>query len=128
MKDKKSAYIFISSLIVIFLLYIVDQIFQLNYISKALIKVIIFFVFPIIFIKMSHYNYIKGSLNVLKKSFRFKLSHLLGILIAVAMFIAYILVKNYISTDVLVLELVDKYMINKGKIIFYGFYLTTVEI
>lgn len=127
MKSKKLAYIIISSFLIILSLYFVDQVLQLNYISKVLVKVILFSIFPIIYIKLSKYNFVKDSLKVVKKKFKFKLSHLLGILIAIILFIAFIFIEKFMNVDVLILELEEKYKINKGNIFLYGAYLIFVN-
>lgn len=127
MKSKNLAYIIISSFLIILLLYFVDQVLQLNYISKVLVKVILFSIFPIIYIKLSKYNFVKDSLKVVKKKFKFKLSHLLGVLIAIILFIAFIFIERFMNIDVLLLELEEKYKINKDNIFLYGAYLIFVN-
>lgn len=127
MKNKKLAYIVISSALIIISLYFVDQVLQLNYISKVLVKVILFLVFPIIYIKLSKYNFVKDSLKVVKKKFKLKPSHLLGIIIAITLFIAFIFIERFMNVDVLILELEEKYKINKSNIFFYGAYLIFVN-
>jgi membrane protease YdiL (CAAX protease family) len=127
MRSKKLIYIIISSILIIFTLYFADQILQLNYISKVLVKIIAFLIFPLIYIIFSKYNFVKDSLKVIKKPFRFKLSYLLGILIAGILFIAFIFIERFINVDVLILELEEKYKIGKNNVLFYGAYLVFVN-
>ncbi len=127
MRTKKLAYIIISSLIIIASLYFADQVLRLTYISKILVKVIVLSIFPLIYIIWGKYNFIKDSLKVIKAPFRFKLSNLLGILIAVILFIAFIIIEKTINIEVLISELEGKYKINKSNILLYGAYLIFVN-
>ncbi|MFT3952306.1 MAG: CPBP family intramembrane metalloprotease [Oscillospiraceae bacterium] len=127
MKSKRLSYIIASSLIIILSLYFVDQVLQVNYISKVLVKVFVFLIAPLIYIGLSKYNFIKDALKVIKKPFRFKLSHLLGLLVAVILFAAFLVVQRFMNVDVLISELEEKYRISKNNIFFYGAYLVFVN-
>jgi len=127
MINKKLVYIISSSLITIVLLYLMDQIFELSYITKVIGKIIIFTLFPIIYIRITKENFIKDSLTNINRKFHIKKSHVLGISLFVILIIALNLVKRFVNIDILISEFEEKYKINKSNIIFYGAYLTFIN-
>lgn len=127
MKNKKLIYIISATLITIILLYSMDQILHLSYISKVIGKIFLFTLFPIIYIKRTRENFIKDSLIHVNKRFHVKMSHILGICIFIILIIAFNLFKNYININVLISEFEEKYKINKGNILYYGTYLTVIN-
>lgn len=127
MNIKKSLYIISTALITIVVLYLVDQILHLSYISKVLSKILLFSLFPFIYVRITHDNFIKTSLICVKKRFHLKISHILGFCIFIILIIVYNLIKQYLNLDVMIYEFEEKYKINKTNIIYYGIYLTFIN-
>lgn len=127
MKNKKLSYIIITSIITIILLYITDQVLQLSYISKVLVKLVVFTAFPFGYIRMTRDNFLKDSLMSKRRKLRFNKSHVLGIVIFVTIIVVYHFIKQYIDIETLVLEFEQKYRINKDNILYYSIYLTFVN-
>lgn len=126
-KHKKLIYIISSTIITIILLYSMDQILHLNYISKVAGKIIFFSLFPLIYIRMTGENFIKDSIIRANKHFHIKMSHILGISLFILLIIAFNWLKQYMNIAVLISEFEEKYKINKGNILYYGTYLTLIN-
>lgn len=127
MKNKKIIFIMITSIITITLLYVFDQILNIAYIQKVIIKLILFATFPILYILKTGDNFIKDSIKNKGKKLHFGLSHILGIALFIFLIIIYIILKQYIDINTLVNEFKDKYKINKSNIVYYGLYLTFIN-
>jgi membrane protease YdiL (CAAX protease family) len=123
---RKLFYILSATLITIITLYLIDQVLQVNYISKVIVKLVVFSLFPMIYIKVTKDNFIKNSFSD-KKLFSIKLSHILGVLIFFVILITFYFTKKYINIDVLIYEFEVKYKINKSNILYYGIYLSLVN-
>lgn len=127
MKDKKALYIILGTLLTIILLYLSDQIFHLNYISKVIIKLVLFLAFPIIYILRTKQNFAKNVFKHDKKRLSVKLSYILGVLIFFVLIGVFVYIKQYMNIDVLIAEFEGKYKINKSNILYYGLYLTFIN-
>ncbi len=123
----KIIYIIISTIITISLLYIVDQILMLNYVTKIGAKFFLFMIFPIIYILMAKENFLKESIKNRGKIKKIDLSVIIGIVVFLLIIIAYLILKQFIDVNLLVDEFESKYEINKSNIVFYGLYLTFVN-
>lgn len=124
--NKKIVFIILTSLLTIIILYIVDQVLHLNYFNKIITKLVLFSMFPLVYINLFQDNFIKESIHN-KKLFAGKLSYILGILVFAIIIIAYIFIKQYINVDILITEFEEKYIINKSNILYYGIYLSFVN-
>lgn len=127
MKNKKLIYIISTTLITMILLYLMDQVFHWSYLSKIVGKVVLFSFFPFVYIRITGENFIKSSLSYVKKGFRFKISHLLGICIFVLLIVVFIWIKQYLNISVLIYEFEEKYKITKTNIVYYGTYLILIN-
>lgn len=127
MKNKKLIYIIVTTFITIILLYIADQILHLNYLSKVLVKLILFSLFPIVYVLRTGENFIKDSFVHEKKGFGVKLSHILGILVFIILIATFYLIKQYMNIDILISEFELKYKINHSNILYYGIYLAFIN-
>lgn len=56
-----------------------------------------------------------------------RISVILGIAVFLTVMIAYLLVKQFIDLDTLVMEFEDKYKINQSNILYYGLYITFIN-
>lgn len=127
LKNKKVIFISVVTIMTITLLYISDQIFNMNYIAKVGIKLVLFSIFPAIYIIKTGDNVLKDSIKNRDKKIRIKLSTVLGIVIFLAIISTYLILKNYIDIGTLVNEFENKYKINKSNIIYYGVYLAFIN-
>ena len=119
-------YIVIASIIAIILLYFVDQILLVSYNIKILIKLILFGVFPLIYIRNSDYNFIKKSFENRNRKMHSK-SIILGVLAFVLTLLFYNIVKETINVENLMDEFQTKYLIEGKQIIYYGMYITIIN-
>lgn len=126
-KNKRIMFVLLSALITIILLYIVDQILLLNYITKTGVKFFLFTIFPTIYILKTKENFFKESIKNRGKISKINLSVIIGIAVFLIIIIAYIVLKQYIDVNLLVDEFESKYKINKNNIIYYGLYLAFIN-
>lgn len=130
MKNKTN-YLVITSILVVLLLYVSDQVLSMPYISKIGIKAIIFTVFPVIYILRTGDNIVKESFrNFTWKKTKDKnrnISLVLGLFVFLVIIAAYALLHQYIDTNKLITEFQDKYKINSGNIIGYSIYLVFIN-
>lgn len=127
MKNKRLIFIIVASMITIVLLYIVDQVLMLNYLTKVGVKFFLFALFPTIYILWTKENFLKESIKNREKITKINLSTILGIVVFLVIIIVYIIVKQNIDIDVLIDEFESKYKINKNNIIFFGLYLAFIN-
>lgn len=127
MKNKRLIFIIVASMITIVLLYIVDQVLMLNYLTKVGVKFFLFALFPTIYILWTKENFLKESIKNREKITKINLSTILGMVVFLVIIIVYIIVKQNIDIDVLIDEFESKYKINKNNIIFFGLYLAFIN-
>lgn len=127
MKKKKIIFIILTSIITIALLYICDQILNINYIEKVIIKLFLFSTFPMIYIFKTGDNFLKDSIKNKGKILNIGLSNILGIAVFLLIIVTYIILKQYIDIDTLINEFEGKYKINKSNIVYYGLYMTFIN-
>lgn len=127
MNFKKLIYIVLSSIIVILLLYISDQIMLFNYNLKIIIKLVLFAVFPILYIIFTKNNFILTSIRNKRTSKNVHLSTILGIIIFLFIIISYFFVIKLIDIETLKTDFVMKYKINENNIFLYGLYLVLIN-
>jgi len=126
-KKKKIMFIIVTSIITITLLYICDQILNINYIEKVIIKLFLFGAFPMIYIFKTGDNFLKDSIENKGKILNIGLSNVLGIAVFLLIIGTYIILKQYIDIDTLINEFEGKYKINKSNIVYYGLYITFIN-
>lgn len=120
-------YIIVASLCVITGLYVCDQIFELTYLMKIGIKLILFFAFPLYYMIKTNRNFFWESLKKREPLLRLNLSHILGLLIVGVLIITYFIVKPTINVSIFQNELELKYKITQENIFLYGFYMTFIN-
>lgn len=124
---KNLIFIIAASIITITLLYICDQILNINYVNKIIIKLFLFSVFPIIYIFKTGDNVLKDSIKNRGKILNIRLSNVLGILVFFLIMVLYIIFKQYIDINILINEFEGKYKIDRNSIVYYGLYITFVN-
>lgn len=128
MKNKKMLYLILSTVIVVMLLYITDQVMSLSYNTKIIVKLMLFVSFPLVYTLMIKESVVKTSwINYRNKEKKSMLSIVLGVLVFAIIIVAYIIMKPYIDTEVMVKEFQDKYKINESNVIYYSIYLVFVN-
>lgn len=120
-------YIIIASLCVITGLYVCDQIFELTYLLKIGVKLILFFAFPSYYMFKTKRNFFWESYKKREPLLRLNLSHILGLLIVGVLIITYLIVKPTINVSIFQNELELKYKITQENIFLYGFYMTFIN-
>lgn len=129
-KNKKNAlanYIIISSIVVIAILYVVDQHFMVSYNLKIIIKLVLFSVIPLIYIKLSEDNFIKNSFKNHTPVFKMDISKILGIFVVSVLIIGFLIFKNFFDTDTIIYDFKNKYQIVGNQILYYGMYLSFIN-
>ena len=131
MTKNKLTYLLSTAIFTIVLLYVSDQIMTLNYMSKIIFKVLLFGVFPIIYVMQTGENILKISINNIKGNkiniSRLNLGVVLGVFAFIIIIISYIVMNQYIDSAQLILEFQEKYKINNSNIISYSIYLVFVN-
>ncbi|EYE88618.1 CAAX amino terminal protease [Fervidicella metallireducens AeB] len=118
-------YIFLSSLAVCALLYFVEQIMMVDYLTKTLTKVLLFTLVPILYIKFIKKKSLREALNLKKMDINnFKLGLLFGVVSFLIVFGAFLILRNYIDLNSIASELQSKSKITPGNFIFVGLYIT----
>lgn len=127
MAKKNLSYLLGTSVLIVVLLYVADQILSLSYLSKVLLKIILFSVFPIFYTLKTGNNVFKTSwenfLRPKEKTSRKNINLIPGVSVFALIIPAYILAKPYIDTVQLLWEFEHKYKITQSNIIYYGLYL-----
>lgn len=130
----KQIYIIISAILVIGALYICDQVLELPYLVKIGIKLVLFAVFPMIYMMKTKESILVESFRNRSKPtdqkanpFRLRLSYALGIMVIIVLVVTYLIVKPMINLDVLIADFELKYKINKSNILLYGLYFAFVN-
>ena len=128
MTKKNFNYLWISSVVVVLLLYISDQLLTLDYLTKIGLKIAMFGIFPVIYVVKTGENvFVKSIENYKVKNKQRQIGWLLGGLVFAIIIVAYIVMRPYIDSNQLILEFEEKYKINKSNIIYYSIYLVFVN-
>jgi len=120
-------YIILATIFTIGGLYVCDQIFELPYVMKVGVKLILFLVLPLYYMLQTKENIFLQSFKNRDKHVRLNLSHLLGFLIIVVLIVTYLIVKPTINLSVFQEEFEQKYKINRDNLLLYGIYFTFVN-
>lgn len=121
---KTRTYIIISSLMICFVLYYIEQILQVDYITKTFIKVVLFTTVPLFYIKIC-------KKTTFKKAFRydtlerkdFKIGFILGIMSFLVIIITYFILKDRIDFQEILQDLESR-SINATNFIWVALYIT----
>lgn len=121
----KKAYIISISLIACIILYLVEQVLSVDYITKTIAKLMLFSALPFIYIMFVEKSSIKEALNLRG----FELTNLkLGIFFGVFSFsvilVSYFILRGYIDFNSIAQELQTKSKITPSNFIFVGLYIT----
>lgn len=121
----KKAYIITSSLIACLILYLVEQVLAVDYITKTTTKLVLFIAIPYIYLKFIQKSNIRDALNLRRfEASTFKLGLILGFLSFAVIIAAYFILGGYIDFNNIAQELQSKSKITPSNFIFVGLYLT----
>lgn len=124
----KNTIIIVSSIMACLILYLLEQVFSVNYATKTVAKLIIFTLIPIIFIYIIDKKTIKAALNLRSIHFKQLLTGIiLGLLSFLVIIVSYLLFKNFINLDQIKDELTTKSNITKMSFIYVGLYIIFVN-
>lgn len=126
MHKKKIIMLFIIVLVAIVCLHIIDQYFAITYVSKTIIKIILFILMPFIYIFWSKDNFLS---EVLKKpvfTYR-KTTITLSIMVFIGIIIIFFVLKNQLNISIIIKELEEKYQVTISNLIFYGSYIIFIN-
>lgn len=122
-----SLYIVVASILVVGILYIVDQRFLVSYNTKIIIKLILFSVVPFVYIKLSKDNFVKKSFKNHTPALKMDISKALGIFVVIVLIIGFIIFRNLFDVNTIVYDFRNKYQIVGNQILYYGLYLSFVN-
>lgn len=119
------SYIIVSSFVACLILYLVEQIFSVDYLIKTIAKLILFIAIPYIYLKFIKKSNIKEALN-LKRIDTNTLKHglILGSASFIVIMVAYSIFKEYIDFNSILEELQSKSNINPSNFMLVGIYIT----
>ncbi len=121
----KKTYIIVTSLVAFIILYLVEQVFVVDYITKTIAKLILFTGIPYIYLKFVEKSSVKDGLTLKKVQIStVKLGLILGTLSFVVIIAAYFMLMEYIDFNVIVQELQSKSKVTPSNFIFVGLYIT----
>lgn len=121
----KTKYIIISSLAACIFLYFAEQVIMADYISKTLVKILLFVIIPCIYIRFIKKSTLKEFINYNKIGKQhLKISILLGAVSFLIIFLTFRLTKNIINLQDIAGELENKSKITPENFAFAGLYIT----
>jgi len=121
----KKSYIIASSLTACVMLYLIEQVLAVDYITKTIAKLILFIVIPYIYLMFVQKSNIKEALNLIKfETSTFKLGLILGSVSFAVIIAAYFILRGYIDFNGIAQELQSKSKITPANFIYVGFYVT----
>ncbi len=118
------AYIVVTSLIACTILYLVEQVLTVDYISKTIIKLILFTGIPYIHLVFIEKTNLIKALNLKKfDASKFKLGLIFGVMSFATIIVAYFVFKKVIDLNEIALELQTKSKITSSNFIYVGIYI-----
>lgn len=121
----KKAYIIVISLAACIILYLVEQVLAVDYITKTAVKLILFTIIPFVHIKLMKKSSVKDGLNLRRfETSTFKLGLILGAASFAIIIAAYFIFGGYIDFNGIVQELQTKSKVTSANFIFVGLYIT----
>ena len=130
-RSREWVFLMVTSILTILILYIADQLLSLPYIAKAALKLCLISIFPLIFIYNTGENFVVDSFRhyfTKKRTMKHVMTSIgLGIGVFVVLILTYVIVNGYIDTQTLKYEMVNKYNIHSGNLVYYGLYLIFIN-
>lgn len=120
----KHRFVMISAVLASLLLFLIEQVWNWDYIYKTGVKWVLFIGLPVLFILKIKRSTLKESLNL--KHLRLKdlsIGFLLGSICFVIVWLAFLITKSFINLDGIIADLIDQ-GINAKNFIFIGLYIS----
>ncbi len=116
------------SIIACFILYLLEQVFSVNYATKTIAKLLLFTIIPlIIFYKIDNKTLI-SALNLKKiHPKQFLVGIIFGSLSFIVIIVSYLLLKNFINLNQIKDELITKSNITNSNFIYVGLYIIFIN-
>ncbi|MDR7871256.1 MAG: type II CAAX endopeptidase family protein [Tissierellaceae bacterium] len=121
--NKTKQGIMVITLLSIILMFIVDYFIQPGYIMKSMIKIILFLIIPLIFIKANRSISIKEYFRISSKK-QFLISLGLGIGVYLIILGAYFILRSFINLDNIQDILLESLNVDKDNFIFVALYIS----
>ncbi|WP_373897151.1 CPBP family intramembrane glutamic endopeptidase [Haloimpatiens sp. FM7315] len=123
--NKQYRYILISSIVGCILLYYIEQILKVDYLTKTIMKIVIFTLIPYIYIKIYKKSNLKLSLKSKEvKKNNIKIGVILGSICFVIILLTYFILKDAINLQGILEELQNKSKVTAVNFIFVAIYIT----
>lgn len=124
-KRNVKTYIIVTSLAACIMLYLIEQVFAVDYMTKTIAKLILFVTIPYIYLRFVKRSNIIDSLNLKKFDVStFKLGLIIGAVSFAVIITAYFILGKYIDFNEIVQELQSKSQITPSNFIIVGLYIT----
>lgn len=121
----QKTYIIASSFTACVILYLVEQVLAVDYITKTIAKLISFIVIPYVYLRFVQKSNVKKALNLTRfEASTFKLGLILGSVSFAVIIAAYFILRGYIDLNGIAQELQSKSKITPSNFIFVGLYIT----
>lgn len=128
MQDKRQVQFIISAAILfIFVLYGIDQWFEVNYLLKSSIKVMMLFIIVVFYNRRFQRDIIGDSIKKFREGSRGKKMNYIGFLLILLIPLVYLCIRPNIDEAKIIYDFESKYEITKGNFLFYGIYLSLVN-
>jgi len=120
----KKTYIIGASILTCIILYLVEQVLVVDYITKTISKLVLFTVIPYIYLKFVKKSSIKDALKLKKiQTSTFRLGLILGLVSFAVIMVAYFILREYIDFNSIAQELQSKSKITPSNFTFIGLYI-----
>lgn len=106
--------------IAITLLLIIEQVLEIPYLWKTIMKILIFLAVPIFLMKMLKFNFLRPNIAAKKST---KLAFVLGILVMVTVLASFFILQNYINLDSILSDLESRVGISSAVFPFVAIYI-----
>lgn len=118
-----------TSLIATIALYIVEQSVGVDYVYKALLKIVVFVIIPLLFVR---YSKITSNIQLLGNIKELRFRNIIpglavGIVSFIAIIISYFILGQFVDFEAISAELTSKLAITPTNFIFVGIYITLVN-
>lgn len=126
--NNRFKYIIITSLIACILLYYIEQVIKVDYLTKTVLKLLLFTITPYIYMIYNKKSNFKLAFNL--KGFnknQLKMGIILGVISFSIILVTYFILKNVIDLELIAQDLQNKSKITSANFIFVALYITFVN-
>jgi len=102
------------------LLLIIEQVLEIPYLWKTIMKILIFMAVPLLLMKMLKFNFLRLNIAAKKST---KLAFILGILVMVSVLASFFMFQNHINIDTILYDLESRLGITSAVFPFVAIYI-----